>query len=328
MNQYELTLESFGIIGSTIASKLQKQRVQDLYSRPGILDDLPHWFPHVVACLFYSAYPDMDHRTFSFEFNKERTPVEWKMILYDVLNLLLSKYASLLDSNPNKFHFISETEIEHLINEHFASIYSDKPEQKMPKNIYRFIKNVLVTSVNNISRFPILIQIGENVAIGKVSLFFARMLLLSSFDKDKINARMSKVGDELLTNRVRNILEKCGINIHDEAYPPTETVFLQDGKKNSFEIDFLGRIDECLLVMELKSFHPHPFYNSLTEQKRRVRDEYEHFQNVYCGKIVPYLKKSFISEPFSRRNKRILRMYKKTLSSSFKNEDWYPVACP
>jgi len=135
------------------------------------------------------------------------------------------------------------------------------------------------------------------------------MLLTDQVENEKINAYTSKYEDAVLVDEVKGLLKNNGFVIIDDSEPGIELVKLQDAKVNKFEIDIIGRKGNAWLILELKSFHPHPFFYTKAARDRRFREQYDHFQKKITCEIIPFFTRAFASK------RKSITMYQRRIDS-------------
>ncbi len=106
----------------------------------------------------------------------------------------------------------------------------------------------------------------------------------------KISINISKESEIKFQGIIEEILIKNKVNIID---PITNTKWINIGRKSgpfAFEADIIGIYNDYILIIECRSFYPHPFMFLLNNKKKNKRwNKFFKSENQFKSKIKPWL---------------------------------------
>ena len=171
---------------------------------------------------------------------------------------------------------------------YFISIPSDKFFNEfplIPEGYY-----LIVASKSNPMSIPLLIQFKNEIIITPTRLRLVKVLMRENLRHKKISINISKESEIKFQGIIEEILIKNKVNIID---PITNTKWINIRKKSgsfAFEADIIGIYNEYILIIECRSFYPHPFMFLLNNKEKNKRlDKFIKSENQFKSKIKPWL---------------------------------------
>ena len=254
---------------SEIYNKMLEEQSDPEVIKNIVENKLPLLFTHLV----YELYPDYENKIFSFD------DILYDNTIPDLIGMIVNKTEEKLGPTLNE---LFEKGI------YFISIPSDKFFNEFPLIPEGYF--LIVASKSNPMSIPLLIQYKNEIIITPTRLRLAKVLMRENLRHKKISINISKESEIKFQGIIEEILIKNKVNIIDLI---TNTKWINIRRKLgpfAFEADIIGIYNEYILIIECRSFYPHPFMFLLNNKEKNKRlDKFIKSENQFKFKIKPWL---------------------------------------
>lgn len=135
--------------------------------------------------------------------------------------------------------------------------------------------------------FPLLVRFQDRLLITPTRLQIAYMLMDEKIRHKQIHKQLNQEYEINFQNKIQDILSKLKYIVQD-PFTSENWANIIDKKKNTFEFDILALNYDLIIVVECKSIRMSPFYNLVTDRRRR-ESQFLKFETQFNNKIKPWL---------------------------------------
>jgi len=285
--QYDFYLESlnrFGIVSPNkiesckikhVLEKFKKLEINPLKLKKFVRDE----YPVLIATILNAYYPEEVIRPFSFDemmdFNDEKLSKFLSKCNSNLVDHLVDKkmkfpelLLGLLKSLYAFYHNQRVISLDKITKDGFV-VVRDLNKLTEDLNAGKLVippfKDYIISSRRNLHTYPFIIEYNNNFIISPSRIWMGYRLLHYALNKDKINTELAKKYEKEAMIDIEKRLRKKGVEILGKEIKPS--------KNKGVEIDFIGCFCEYILIIEIKSFHPSPFF--IMRKNRRYNDQFK-----------------------------------------------------